>query len=300
MSANMPTKKMHADEVDIDGDLVARLIADQFPEWAGLPIRPVASAGTVHALYRLGDELVVRLPRLAVPVEEVDKEHRWLPRLAPLLPVRIPLPHGRGVPTEGYPYPWSVYEWLEGENPKADRLHDPEGLARDLAAFIIALQSVSTLDAPTSARGTRTLAMLDAPTRAAIERSRGGRGGGAGAGERALEAPEWRGPDIWVHADLLPGNLLVRRGRLSAVIDFGSVGLGDPASDASVAWSLLPKSARRVFRAALDVDDATWARGRGLALSIALTALPYYRHSNPIFAEVARHTIAEVLAYQRP
>lgn len=299
MSANLPTKKMHANEVDIDGDLVAQLLARQFPQWSGLPLRLVASVGTVHALYRLGDDLVVRLPRLGVPKEEMDKEHRWLPLLAPRLPVEIPVPLGQGVPAEGYPYHWSVYNWLKGENPRADHLPDPEGIARDLAAFIVALQGVSTLDAPTSARGTRTLAMLDAPTRTAIEVSRSliDTDAATAAWETALRVPEWRNPDVWVHADLLPGNLLVRRSRLSAIIDFGSVGLGlgDPASDVSVAWSLLPERARRVFRAALEVDDATWARGRGLALAIALPALPYYRHINPVFAEVARHTTDQVL-----
>lgn len=299
--SNIPTKKMHASEVDIDGNLVARLIATQFPQWAELPLRLVTSAGTVHALYRLGDELVVRLPRLGVPDEEVDKEHKWLPRLAPRLPVAIPAPHGRGVPAEGYPYPWSVYSWLEGENPSANRLPDPEGLARDLAAFIVALQGVSAEDAPISPRGTRTLALLDMPTRNAIEQSRGliDMDAATAAWEAALRKPEWRAPDVWVHADLLPGNLLVHRGRLSAVIDFGSVGLGDPASDVSVAWSLLPGRARRVLRDSLEVDDATWARGRGLALAIALAALPYYQHSNPVFAKVARRTIAEVLADHR-
>lgn len=109
MAANMPIQKLHAGEVDSDGDLVARLIATQFPQWADLPLQPVASAGTVHALYQLGNELVVRLSRLGVSDEEVAKEHAWLPRLAPCLPVAIPVPHGRGVPAEGYPYTWSVY-----------------------------------------------------------------------------------------------------------------------------------------------------------------------------------------------
>jgi aminoglycoside phosphotransferase (APT) family kinase protein len=297
MAANMLVQKLHAGEVDIDGDLVARLIATQFPQWAGLTLQPVASAGTVHALYRLGDELVVRLPRLGVPDEEVAKEHAWLPRLAPRLPVAIPVPHGRGVPAEGYPYAWSVYSWLEGETPSAGDLSEPEGLARDLAAFIVALRGLSTEGAPTSSRGTRSLALLDAPTRRAIKAAQGliDTAAATAAWEAALGTPEWRGPHLWVHADLLPGNLLTRQGRLSAVIDFGSVGLGDPASDVSVAWSLLPEGARRVFHNALGVDDATWARGRGLALSIALTALPYYQHTNPVFAGVARYTIAQVL-----
>lgn len=294
---NLPTTKMHDNEADIDGDLVRRLLAAQFPALSGLPLRPVASAGTVHALYRLGNALVVRLPRLGVPEDEVEKEQTWLPRLEPHLPVDIPLPYGRGVPAEGYPHAWSIYRWLEGETPRPGDLPDPEGLARDLAGFILALQRVSTEGAPVSERGTRTLAMLDAPTRAALAASRGliDTDAATSAWNAALRAPAWRGPKVWVHADLLPGNLLVRGERLGAVIDFGSVGLGDPASDVSVAWSLLPSAAREVFRVALGVDDGTWARARGLALAIAAAALPYYQHTNPGFATVARYTLTQVL-----
>lgn len=301
MTSNLPTKKMHPNEVDIDGDLVSRLVVEQFPQWAELPIRLVDSPGTVHALYRLGDDLVVRLPRIGVSKAEVDKEHTWLPRLAPHLPLEIPVPHGRGVPTEDYPYLWSVYNWLEGETPKPNHLSNPKGLARDLAEFIVALQGVRVENAPSSTRGTRTLATLDAPTRSALEASRGliNTDAATAAWEATFETPEWRGPNVWVHADLLPGNLLLRGSRLGAVIDFGSVGLGDPASDVSVAWSLLPGDARQDFRAALRADDGTWARGRGLALSIALIALPYYQQTNPTFAEIARHTITEVLADHR-
>jgi aminoglycoside phosphotransferase (APT) family kinase protein len=294
----MPTGKMHADEIHTDVALVRRLLAAQFPHWADLPLRPFASTGTIHALYRLGDDMVVRLPRVAVSIEEVDKEHHWLPRLAPLLPAAIPIPLGRGVPANGYPYPWSVYRWLAGDNPIPGDLADPAALALDLAGFISALRGMSTVGAPVSERGSRSLLSIDAHTRAAIQESRGliDTNAATAAWEAALQMPAWRKPAVWVHADLLPGNLLISRGRLSAVIDFGSVGLGDPASDLIVAWNLLPADARAEFHAALQADDATWARGRGLALAIALQALPYYQHTNPVFAEIARHTIAEVLA----
>ena len=294
----MTAKKLHAHEFDIDAALVARLVQAQFPKWAHLPVRPLDSLGTVHVLYRLGDDKVVRLPRVGVSSEEMDKEHLWLPRLASLLPVAIPLPLGRGEPTPEYPCEWSVYSWLEGENPEPGALTDPVNLARDLAAFVTVLHNLDSAGAPESERGRRSLKSLDASARAALEESPDLIDTEAlqQAWESALRSPAWDGRAVWVHADLGPGNLLVKNGRLSAVIDFGSLGTGDPASDLTVAWSVLPLEARRVFREALNVDDATWQRARGLALVIALQALPYYLHSNPTFAGIARHTLVEILA----
>jgi aminoglycoside phosphotransferase (APT) family kinase protein len=293
----MPAGKMHADEVETDVSLVRRLLAGQFPHWADLPIAPVKSAGTDNALYRLGDDMAVRLPRIHWATGQVDKEQRWLPRLAPLLPVAIPVPLGRGEPAEGYPWSWSVYGWLEGENPNVDRLADPQRLAMDLAAFIAALQRLDLTDGPQAGRGV-PLARRDADTRTAIEALRGTVDTDAvtAVWEAALRAPEWTGAPVWLHSDLAPGNLLIVDGRLSGVIDFAGVGVGDPAGDLPVAWNLLPAEARSLFRVAMGVDDATWERGRGWALSIALIQLPYYRDTNPVLAAGARHTIAEALA----
>jgi aminoglycoside phosphotransferase (APT) family kinase protein len=293
----MPAEKMHADEVETDVHLVRRLLAAQFPHWAELPIAPVESAGTDNALYRLGDDMAVRLPRIHWATGQVDKEQRWLPKLAPVLPVAIPVPLGRGEPGEGYPWSWSVYGWLEGQNPSVDRLADPQLLATDLAAFIAALQRLDLADGPQAGRGV-PLARRDADTRTAIDALRGTVDTDAvtAVWEAALRAPEWTGAPVWLHSDLAPGNLLIIDGRLSGVIDFAGVGVGDPAGDLPVAWNLLPAEARNVFRAALGVDDATWERGRGWALSIALIQLPYYRDTNPVLAAGARHTIAEVLS----
>jgi aminoglycoside phosphotransferase (APT) family kinase protein len=292
--------KMHADEVHTDAPLVGRLLAAQFPRWADLPIRPFPSAGTVNAMYRLGDDMVVRLPRIGRYIEDAEKEHRWLSRLAPLLPVAIPVPLAKGTPGEGYPFSWSVYRWLDGESPAVDRLANPSSLAADLAEFVTTMRSLDLADAPpASFRG--PLAAHDAAARTAIEESRGMVDTVAvtAAWEAALRAPEWPGPPVWVHADLMPGNLLVLEGRLAAVIDFSAVGVGDPACDLMVAWNLLPAGVRDEFRAAVRVDEATWARGRGMALLKALQALPYYLHTNPAFAENARHVIGEVLADHR-
>jgi aminoglycoside phosphotransferase (APT) family kinase protein len=288
---------LHADEIHTDAQLVARLITGQFPRWAHLTIQPVPSAGTDNAMYRLGDDLVVRLPRIHWAVESLDKEHRWLPRLAPRVPVAIPVPVAKGTPAEGYPWHWSVYRWLDGEPPTVEHHGDSRQLAVDLASFILALQRIDPSDGPLASRG-GPLAMRDEPTRAAIEALRGelDTDALAAAWEAALRVPPWPHPPVWVHADLAPGNILLARQRLSAVIDFSLMGLGDPACDLPVAWNLLPDHVRDLFRATLQVDDATWARGRGWALSIALLQLPYYRDTNLTLAASARHVIREVLA----
>lgn len=293
----MPAGKMHADEVDIDVPLVRRLLAAQHPQWADLPIRRVPSAGTVNAMYRLGDEMVVRLPRVERYIGDVDREHRWLPRLAPHLPVSIPVPLARGEPGKGYPFPWSVYRWLEGETPAPGRLDDPASLALDLAGFVTAMRRLDLADAPpASFQG--PLSAHDARVRVAIEESRGliDTATVTMAWDASLRVPAWTGPPVWVHADLMPGNLLASGGRLVAVIDFSAAGVGDPACDLMVAWNLLPASVRDDFREAVRADDATWARGRGMALLKAIQALPYYLHTNPGFAANARYVIHEVLA----
>jgi len=290
-------KGMHADEVDTDVSLVRRLLTAQFPRWAGLPIEPVPSAGTDHALYRLGDDMAVRLPRIGWATGQAEKERQWLPKLAEQLPLAIPAPLAKGTPGESYPWDWSVYRWLKGESATIDRIADPRQAATDLAHFVAALHRIDPAGGPPAGRGV-PLAMRDASTREAIVAQRGMIDVHAATAvwEEALGAPVWHGPPVWVHGDLLPGNLLVERGRLIAVIDFGGLGLGDPACDLMVAWGLFSGESRDVFRAALSVDDATWTRGRGHALSWAVIFIPYYLATNPVGVAAALHTIHEVLA----
>lgn len=294
--------KMHAGEVHTDVSVVGRLLAAQFPQWAGLPIVPVPSAGTDNALYRLGADMVVRLPRIDWAVDQVAKEQRWLPRLAPHLPLEVPVPLAQGVPGAGYPWPWSVYPWIEGEIATRERLDDPRQAAIDLARFVAALQRIDAADRPSpeaydSDRGV-PLGSRDARTRAAIGRCVGllDREAVTAAWAAALRAPAWHGAPVWMHGDLKVDNLLARRGRLCAVIDFGSADVGDPACDVMAAWMYLDADTRGLFRDTLGVDEAMWARGRGWALSVALIALPYYRESNPALANIARRTIEQVLA----
>ncbi len=298
----MTTTKMHDDEIDTSVSLVVQLLHAQFPQWASLPIEPARSAGTGNALYRLGDDMVVRLPRIPSAVDQVDKEQKWLPILAPRLPLSIPTPLGRGKPNEDYPWHWSVYRWLKGRDATIEPIVNPLQAATDLAQFIAALQQIKDIDGPPPGqhnfyRGV-PLATRDQETRAAIadlhdvldpdEVTR--------LWETAIEAPVWNDQPVWLHGDLHAGNLLVRKGRLSGVIDFGGLGVGDPACDVMAAWVFLSAENRGAFRAALQVDDATWARARGWALSFGLIALPYYQTTNPVLAAIARRAINEALA----
>lgn len=296
--------QMHENEQPIDAGLVRRLLAAQFPEWADLPLRRVASAGTDNALFRLGENMVVRLPRIDWAIAQIERECRWLPKLAPHLPLEIPTPLAMGEPGEGYPWQWSVNTWLAGENATLDRISDSAQMARDLAAFLSALQQIDATGGPpagtpnvsrgiplaerdvSARRSLRELEMLNLiDIQPALE-----------AWESALAAPAWDRPPAWFHGDLHAANLLAVDGRLSAVIDFGCLGVGDPAVDLLPAWTLLSASAREVFRAALHVDDATWARGRGWALSFGAGALSYYHETNPYLAGISRYAIDQVLA----
>jgi aminoglycoside phosphotransferase (APT) family kinase protein len=248
-------------------------------------------------MYRLGEDMAVRLPRIDWAAGNVEREQQWLPLLAPLLPVPVPVPLGKGKPAEGYPWDWSIVRWLKGENPVVNNIANPDRLGEDLAEFIIALRQIDPTDGPPAGRGV-PLSTRDTPTRAAIEQLHGMIDTAAvtSAWEFALNLPEWSGPVTWLHGDLSPGNILIADNRLSGVIDFGGLGVGDPTVDLIVAWNMLPAAARSTFWAALQVDDATWKRGRGWALSIALIQLPYYMDTNPPLAANARYVIREVLS----
>ncbi len=300
--------RMHDDEVHLDTDLVARLVRTQFPDLAHLPVRAVASAGTVqsrgtvNAVYRIGDDWCARLPRVAGGVVDLEREQRWLPVLAPRLSLPVPEPVGAGRPDGSYPFPWAVYRWIDGR-PHGDAVvGDEDGVrerqaAADLARFVADLRRIE-LTGVEPPGGRRPLHELDADTRDTIDAAedRVDRAAATAAWDRALEAPAWTGTPVWVHTDLLRPNLLVRDGRLCAVIDFGGAGVGDPAADVIPAWTVFGRPGRAVFRAALDVDDATWERARGYALHQAAAIIPYYRESNPAFTALAVRTVREVLA----
>ena len=293
--------KMHTNEINTNVSLVRRLLISQFPQWADLAIQPIRSIGTDNAIYRLGNNMSVRLPRIDWALGQVEKEHEWLPRIAKHLPLTIPTPLAKGKPDERYPYHWSVYRWIEGKNTSIDRIIDPCQAATKLAKFIIALQQIDTTGAPLAAehnlRGV-PLKTRDRVTRDSIAALKGKIDINAALAvwEEALQAPEWNNKPVWFHGDLLIGNVLFDRGRLSAVIDFGGLGVGDPACDLMIAWSLFSGKSRDVFCERLNCDDATWARGRGQALSQAVIFIPYYLNTNPLGVKYARRMIDEILS----
>ena len=289
--------KMHDGEVRIDAELVGRLVAAQFPGLTDLPISAVQSTGTVNAIYRIGDHLCARLPRLRQCAQDLDNERQWLPKLAPGLSLRIPEPVGRGRPASSYPFSWAIYGWIEGRPYADDLVDDERQAAKDLAQFVAELRRMDPVAGAPRA-GRKPLRELDAITRTAINSARGviDSDAATSAWDHALEAPAWTGAPVWIHTDLLRPNLLVHDGRLCAVIDFGGVGVGDPAADVIAAWSVFGHTGRGLFRGALDVDDDTWNRARGFALHQAAMIIPYYAETNPRFVALARHTVKEVLA----
>ncbi|MGY0236893.1 aminoglycoside phosphotransferase family protein [Longispora urticae] len=287
--------------VDVPAELVSRLVAAQFPRWADLPVTPVEPGGWDNRTFRLGAELSVRMPSAAEYALAVEKEHRWLPELAPRLPLPVSTPVAKGQPGEGYPFPWSVYFWLDGETARADRIADPVRFAGDLAGFLAALRRVDPADGPRP--GTHnwfrggTLRTYDYKVRDALVTLAGHVDGElvAEIWRDALDAT-WDGAESWFHGDVAQGNLLLADGRLAAVIDFGTCGVGDPACDLAVAWTLLTVEGRDAFRDVLAVDEAEWARGRGWALWKTLSICADSLGDVDEEAGSARRTLDRILA----
>ena len=295
----MADAKMHADEIDISPALAKSLVARQFPHLAGLPITKLPSAGTENAIFRLGDDLAIRMPRVAGAAKQAEREAAWLPRLAPHLSLAIPEPVELGRPTEGFPHHWSICRWLEGENAFVRPVDDLGDSAYRLARFVRSLHAAPVAGDPSlvvakSGRGV-DLIHRDAATRSAIKACEGLADTDALSAmwDDALASAEWSDAPRWLHGDIHIGNLLTENGRVTGIIDWGCLGMGDPACDLTVAWSMLDRESRVIFRAELDVDDATWIRGRAWAISVAVIALPYYLRTNPLLVAISRHSIDE-------
>jgi aminoglycoside phosphotransferase (APT) family kinase protein len=289
------------DRAAIDADLARRLIDRQFRQWSQLPIEPVRLDGWDNRTFRLGDELTIRLPTGDWYAQQVDKEQRWLPVLAPQLPLPIPVPVAKGKPEAGFPYPWSVYRWLEGEVAASARVDDTAALASDLARFLNALRRVDATDGPLPGehnffRGgplaTYEREALDAIDALGDEIPRDAV---LRTWEDAMSTTYDRDP-VWVHGDVAAGNLLVREGRLAAVLDFGSSGIGDPACDTVIAWTFFEGAGRERFRAQLDADAATWSRGRGWGLWKSLIVLVDQLERDDPEAAESRRVIDRILA----
>ncbi|WP_425146074.1 aminoglycoside phosphotransferase family protein [Deinococcus sp.] len=285
---------------DITPQLVRHLLAEQFPQWAALPVTLVEPGGWDNRTFRLGDELSVRLPSAAGYAAQAEKEHRWLPHLQAGLPLAIPTSLALGQPSDTFPWPWSVRRWLEGETASREAMHDDMELAETLAGVLAALQRIDAADGPAAGehnfyRGA-PLQVYDAETRQAIQTL-----------QRQIDVPSalgvwemalgtvWPGPPVWVHGDVAAGNLLLRGGKLSAVIDFGCCAVGDPACDLVMAWTFFAGTSRKAFQAALPLDDDTWSRARGWALWKALITVANPTEA-PAKASEARRVLAEVLS----
>jgi len=284
----------------IDTDLVRRLVDAQFPQWRHLPVSPVASGGWDNRTFHLGDEMTVRLPSAAPYALQVEKEHRWLPRLAPLLPLPIPVPLAIGEPGEGYPWHWSIYRWIEGETAKTAEIADIRQFAVDLADFLIALRQIDSAGGPAAGQHNffpgGPLSVYDNQTREALQALQGHIDTQAATAvwDAALAAV-WHGSPVWFHGDVAWGNLLVQNGGLSAIIDFGTSGVGDPSCDLAIAWTFFEGESRETFRDRIAVDKATWARGRGWTLWKALITVAGH-DANQAEAERSRRVIDDVLA----
>ncbi|MGZ8564127.1 MAG: aminoglycoside phosphotransferase family protein [Candidatus Limnocylindria bacterium] len=285
----------------IDVSLARRLIAGQFPQWSHLRVAAVEFDGWDNRTFRLGPELSIRLPSGDWYAEQVDKEQRWLPVLAPQLPLPTPMPVARGEPGSGFPYPWSVYRWVDGERASKARIADLPAFATALAGFLNALRRVDATGGPAPGRHNfhrgGPLSTYEEEALRAMDTL--GSEVPGDAVRRVWEdamTTKWDREPVWLHGDVAAGNLLVRNAQLAAVIDFGSSGIGDPACDTVIAWTFLSGASRDRFRAELDVDRATWSRGRGWALWKALISLVGYLERDAPDAALARRDIDEVLA----
>lgn len=293
------------EKADITPELVSRLVASQFPQWARLPVRRVEVDGWDNATFHLGEHMSVRLPRSRAYSEQVEKEHRWLPVLAPQLPLPIPEPLGMGRPGCGFPRPWSVNRWIDGQTAEAGTVASLPEFAADLAGFLAALYRADPSGGPLP--GTHNFfrggspACYDDETRAALTALRGHIDTTVAAEIWAAAlAAGWDGPPVWFHGDAQPGNLLLdSAGRLSAVIDFGTSGIGDPACDTTIAWTFFSGDSTRVFKERLPFDEATWTRGRGWAIWKAMIVLVGELDTDPGGAEFTKNVIGKIIADHR-
>lgn len=289
--------RVHA--LNITPQLVGALIAQQFPQWARLPIVPVQPGGWDNRTFRLGDEMAVRLPSAECYAAQIEKEQRWLPWLASQLPLPVPVPLALGDPGAGYPWRWSIRRWIEGEPVSSTRGIDLDALAAELARFLAKLQSLDAANGPAADvhnfhRG-GALAIYDEQTRRAIELL-----AGQIDSARATEiwhtalATSWDRTPLWIHGDVAAGNLLLNDGRLHAVIDFGCCAVGDPACDLVAAWTVFDTGSADIFRKGLQLDTATWQRARGWALWKALITLVDEQQTGAASADRTRALVARV------
>jgi aminoglycoside phosphotransferase (APT) family kinase protein len=288
----------------INDTLVRHLVASQFPQWKNLAVYPVARSGWDNRTFHLGDKMLVRMPSDAEYALQVEKEQRWLPKLALQLPLPIPEPLALGKPTAEYPWPWSVYRWIEGEAAASAPIKNLKDFATDIAQFLSELEQIDSTDGPLAGphsfyRG-GSLLTYDTETQQALVvlKDTIDFNTASEVWEKAL-ATYWHGSPVWVHGDIGVGNLLVKNGQLSAVIDFGQLAVGDPACDLAISWTLFKDENREAFRSKINLDADTWARGRAWTLWKALICAANLAKSNAAEATQALSIINEVLSDHR-
>lgn len=290
---------LHDGEFAISDELVRRLVEQQFPSWASAALTRLPPSGTDNQLFRLGSDLLVRMPRIDWAAASAQWEHRWLPNLAPYLTTPIPVPVALGRPAGGYPWHWTVVPWLAGQTPTAETF-DPEQWAVSLGTFVRELRSAPGMDAPVKLEGRGApLVTLDDWVRtwtARADTSAVDPHAVLAVWRDALDAPVWDGEPVWFHGDLHDGNLLVRDGRLSAVIDWGTAGRGDPAIELNAMWGYLPACAAQLYRETVDLDEAAYRRARGFALAPAISGWTYYRDTAPHLSALALATVQALIA----
>lgn len=299
---NLPSRlsvTLHEDEYEIDVDLVRLLLAEQAPQWSGLPIERLDTSGTVNAAFLLGDDKVVRLPRTSDYGQGPQREAQLLPRFAPMVPLEVPDHLLLGVPADQYPGHWSVLSWIHGTTAGPSTLNDLNATASRLGDFVVALRRIPTIGAP---RGgsyrARALANVDEGFRDWVSRLPDGidRPAVLETWESCLSAGHWEGSPTWLHGDLRGDNLIARNGDLVGVIDWEACGVGDPCADYLAAWWLFDADSRDTFRSVTDVPSSDWLRAKGWALHMAVAAIPYYTHTNAAFTAQARRALTEILA----
>lgn len=288
--------KLHKDEIDISEEKVYSLLKEQKPEWAECSIQRIESSGSDNALFRLGDDFLMRMPRIEWAVSSILKEAEWVPKIASNISIPISESVFTGLPSKLYPWHWLILPWYEGQNPEFEKADELGKLAGDLANFCNQIHALSLPRGPLSRRGI-ALNEIDIQTRQSL--SMLGDEVDVARVERLWKSfcalPTWAHAPVWLHGDLHQGNMVTQNGRLAAVIDFSDVGIGDPACDYIAAWSLFGPQSRATFKRNIALlDENTWQRGRGWALSIALIMLPYYRDTHPPYASLARRIILEV------
>ena len=291
---------MTDDALTINVNLVQQLVSSQFPDWSGLPITEVHPNGWDNRTFRLGDRMSVRLPSAKRYSLQVDKEQKWLPILSEKLPLPVPIPLAKGEPNHKYPFNWSIYEWIDGDTATSERIDDMPKFAKALGAFLTDLRRINTTGGPGPGPGHRggDLNIYNDQTQQAIKILRS---------ESNLDtelmaevwdtavASKWVNPPVWIHGDVSSGNILVKGGEIAAVIDFGTAAIGDPACDLSIAWTMFEGDSRDAFRISMDLDDDTWARGRGWTLWKSLILLSGIDKTNTLEGKQSLETVYQIL-----